>query len=215
MAHFGSQIRALRAERDWSQEELAQRCGIHPNTLRKIERTAATPNDVKKGTQIGLAHAFEMTPDQLTSLYHPVVRQHAGDPHGGIPILNSVPAGPPVDYEHMEMDNGIGADYIPRIGSGVHDPTAFAFTVIGDSMMPEFCEGDTVICSPQSDMADGTAVFVRFGSEREHTCTFKRVFDRGHDVELIPDNRRHAPMIVPKNHIVRMAKVVAKWVRYD
>ncbi|MFG0249246.1 MAG: S24 family peptidase, partial [Phycisphaeraceae bacterium JB051] len=121
----------------------------------------------------------------------------------------------PVDYEHMELDNGIGNDYISRTGSGVDDPNAFAVVVAGDSMTPEFREGDTIVCSPASNIEDGTVVFVRFSAERESTCTLKRVFDRGDEIELVADNRRHAPMIVPKEHVVRMSKVVAKWVRYD
>ena len=34
-------------------------------------------------------------------------------------------------------------------------------------------------------------------------------------VELVPDNRRHQPMIVKKEEIDRMSKAVAKWVRYE
>jgi SOS-response transcriptional repressor LexA len=215
MAHFGSRIRALRAEKGLSQEEFAQQCGLHPNTIRKVERTCAAPDEVKDATKVCLAHGLGMSLNQLEALYHPTVQQNLGDPNHGIPIINRVPAGEPVDYEHMELDNGIGNDYIPRIGSGVNDPTAFAFSVVGDSMTPEFCEGDTVVCSPSSVISDGDAVFVRFGSERDHTCTFKRVFDRGDEVELLPDNRRYTPMIVLKEQIDRMAKVVAKWVRYD
>lgn len=215
MAHFGSRIRALRAEKGLSQEEFAQQCGLHPNTLRKVERTCAAPDELKESTKVCLAHGLGFTLVQLNELYQPTVLQNIGDPNHGIPIINSVPAGEPVDYEHMELDNGIGTDYIPRIGSGVNDPTAFAFTVVGDSMTPEFQEGDTVVCSPSSNISDGDAVFVRFGSEREHTCTFKRVYDRGDEVELVPDNRRHLPMIIAKEQINRMAKVVAKWVRYD
>lgn len=215
MAHFGSRIRACRVEQGLSQEEFAQQCGLHPNTLRKVERTCASPDEVKDATRVCLAHGLGISLLQLDALYQPTIDQHIGDPNHGIPIINRVPAGKPVDYEHMELDNGIGTDYIPRIGSGVNDPTAFAFTVVGDSMTTEFCEGDTVVCSPSSVINDGDAVFIRFGSECEHTCTFKRVFDRGDEVELLPDNRRHTPMIVPKEHIVRMSKVVAKWVRYD
>jgi len=215
MAHFGSRIRALRAEKGLSQEDFARQCGLHTNTIRKVERTCAAPDEVKDATKVCLARGLGMSLDQLQAIYQPVIRQYIGDPSGGIPIINCVPAGVPVDYEHMELDSGIGSDYIPRVGSGVNDPTAFAFTVVGDSMTPEFREGDTVVCSPATVIADGHAVFVRFGSERDHTCTFKRVFDRGDEVELLPDNRRHSPMIVPKDQIDRMSKVVAKWVRYD
>jgi repressor LexA len=143
------------------------------------------------------------------------VPQQVGEPGGGIPLINRAPAGEPIDYEHMAMDNGIGTDYVQRLGSGIHDETAFAFIVVGDSMMPEFQDGDTVVCSPQSPIGDGEAVFVRFGSEMDSTGTFKRVFDRGERVELVPDNRRHQPMMVEKSLIVRMSKVVAKWVKYE
>jgi SOS-response transcriptional repressor LexA len=214
MAHFGSRIRGLRSERNWSQQDLAQRCGLHVNTIQKVERMAGEPADVKAGTMVCLAHGLGMSVAELAALYRPHVAQTPGDPRGGIPIINKAPAGPPVEYEHLELDNGIGTDYIPRVGSGVHDPTAFAFVVVGDSMSPEFRDGDVVVCSPEEPISDGQAVFVRFGPERDSTCTFKRVFDRGEEVELVPDNRRHQPMIVPKSHIVRMSRVVAKWVRY-
>ncbi len=192
MAHFGSRIRMLRAEKGLSQEDFASMCGLHPNTIRKVERTCAMPDDVKDSTKVCLAHGLGITVAQLAAFYNPVIQQQIGDPDRGIPIINSVPAGDPVDYEHMDLDNGIGSDYISRIGSGVNDPTAFAFTVVGDSMTPEFCDGDTIVCSPDSVINDGDPVFVRFASEYEHTCTFKRAFDRGDEVELIPDNRRHS-----------------------
>lgn len=216
MRHFGSLIRAMRAERGWSQDDLARRSGLHANTIRKVERTCPTPEDVQESTKVCLAHGFGLSVETLVGQYQrPVVPQQRGEPGGGIPIINRVPAGPAVDYEHMELDQGIAWDYVARIGSGIHDSTAFAFVVVGDSMLPEFQDGDTVVCSPESPIADGDPVFVRFGSERDSMCTFKRLYDRGDAVELVPDNRRYQPMIVLKEQIVRMSKVVAKWVRYD
>ncbi len=216
MNHFGSLIRSLRAERDWSQQQLADRCSLHANTIRKIERTCADPDDLRSATRAALAAGFELGESDLLALYRrPRVPQYSGEPNGGIPIINRAPAGEPVNYEDLELDQGIGADYIPRVGSGVHDHTAFAFVVVGESMALEFQDGDTVVCSPESPISDGDAVFVRFSSERDNTCTFKRIFDRGDGVELVPDNRRHHPLIVPKEQIARMSKAVAKWVRYD
>jgi SOS-response transcriptional repressor LexA len=215
MSHFGSKIRALRAERGWSQDDLAQRSHLHRNTIKKIERTAGQPEDLSEKNKYCLAGGFEISVEELVALYQPSpVQQQQGDPAGGVPIINRAPAGDPVDYEHMGLDNGVGYDYIPRIGSGVHDPTAFAFVVVGDSMSPEFQTGDTVVCSPQAVIKDGDAVFVRFTSEGDEACTFKRVYDRGEQVELSPDNRRYQPRVVMKEHIIRMSKVVAKWVVY-
>ena len=215
MSHFGSKIRAMRAERGWSQEDLASRAHLHRNTIKKLERTIASPDELSEKNRLCLASAFEMTTEQFDAQYAPPrVMQQVGDPMGGIPIINRAPAGEPVDYEHMGLDNGIGYDYLPRMGSGVHDATAFAFVVVGDSMSPEFQSGDTVVCSPQADIRDGDAVFVRFTSEHDEACTFKRVYDRGDQVELVPDNRRYQPRMVMKEHISRMSKAVAKWVTY-
>lgn len=216
MSHFGSKIRALRAERGWSQDELANRAHLHRNTIKKLERVAAEPDDISEKNLLCIASAFKMTVPELKALYQPpMVPQQMGDPGGGIPIINCAPAGNPVDYEHSGLDNGVGYDYIPRIGSGVHDPTAFAFVVVGDSMTPEFQSGDKVVCSPQASISDGDAVFVRFTSELDDACTFKRVYDRGTHVELVPDNRRYVPRLVLKDHIIRMSKAVAKWVTYS
>lgn len=215
MSHFGSKIRAMRAERGWSQEELAQRAGLHRNTVKKLERVVAQPSDLSHKNRLCLATAFGMTAEMFEAQHRPaVVAQQVGDPRGGIPIINRAPAGEPVDYEHMGLDNGVGYDYLPRMGSGVHDPTAFAFVVVGDSMSPEFQEGDTVVCSPEAAIRDGDAVFVRLTSEHDEACTFKRVYDRGDHVELLPDNRRYQPRMILKEHIIRMSKAVGKWVIY-
>jgi SOS-response transcriptional repressor LexA len=206
----------LRNERGWSQDELARRSGLHRNTIRKIERTVERPDDVKPTTMTRLAGGFDLSPEELAALHEPPsVAQRIGDPRRGIPVINRAPASEPVDYEHMGLDEGIGSDYVPRIGSGVHDPTAFAFVVVGQSMSPEFRDGDVVVCSPESEIRDGDAAFVRFSSELDETCTFKRVYDRGDEVELVPDNRAMKPFRVSKEQIVRMSRAVAKWVRYD
>lgn len=205
----------MRAERGWSQEELATRALLHRNTIKKLERTVASPEDLSDKSKLCLANAFEMTPEALDAIWRPaMVPQQKGDPAGGIPIINRAPAGEPVDYEHMSQDNGVGDDYLPRMGSGVHDPTAFAFVVVGDSMSPEFQNGDTVVCSPQAVIKDGDAVFVRLNSEKDETCTFKRVYDKGDQVELVPDNRRYHPMRFDKEQILRMSKAVGKWTCY-
>lgn len=205
----------MRAERGWSQEDLARRSLLHRNTIKKLERVVASPDDLSDKNKLCLANGFEMSVEELVKHYRPPpVPQQVGDPSGGIPIINRAPAGEPVDYEHMGLDNGIGYDYVPRMGSGVHDATAFAFVVVGDSMSPEFQTGDTVVCSPEAAIKDGDAVFVRFTSERDEACTFKRVYDQGEQVQLVPDNRRYQPLLVPKEHISRMSKAVAKWVTY-
>lgn len=40
---FGRHLRALREQRDWSQQELADRCDIAKKTVYRIETAQATP----------------------------------------------------------------------------------------------------------------------------------------------------------------------------
>lgn len=46
LVRLGQQIATARMRRDWRQQDLAQKAGIHPNTLRKVESGAP-------GTAIG------------------------------------------------------------------------------------------------------------------------------------------------------------------
>jgi transcriptional regulator with XRE-family HTH domain len=40
---FGDAVRAARKRSGWSQTELAQRCGVHLNTVSQVERGSADP----------------------------------------------------------------------------------------------------------------------------------------------------------------------------
>lgn len=58
---LGAQIRLARRERRWSQEELAERAGITPDTLSKVER-----GDLS----VGLGAAFEAAALVGVPLFH-------------------------------------------------------------------------------------------------------------------------------------------------
>jgi transcriptional regulator with XRE-family HTH domain len=59
---FGNHIRALRAARNWSQEEFADKCGINRSHMGEIERGEVKVNlrTLKK-----IARGFDMTLSQL------------------------------------------------------------------------------------------------------------------------------------------------------
>jgi|GEM_PF-5778059 len=83
-------------------------------------------------------------------------------------------------------------------------------------MLPAFAPGEVCVCSPNTPIEDGDAVYVRFGAERDSECTFKRVYDlQDGRVELRADNTNYKPLIVRKEHIVRMSYVAAKITRFD
>lgn len=67
MTHrFGAKIRARRAELDLSQDQVAERAGLHRNTVGRIEKRAVTLEDIETKELIALAHALEWTVAELS-----------------------------------------------------------------------------------------------------------------------------------------------------
>lgn len=67
---------------------------------------------------------------------------------------------------------GIADEYIWVCG--VVDPDAFAMRIVGDSMAPEYMEGDLVVFSPNLTPVSGQDCYVRLVHDDE--ATFKRVY---------------------------------------
>lgn len=119
-----------------------------------------------------------------------------------VPLINSVAAGALAEFTDLGYPAGVADEYIrsPDLG----DPDAFAARVVGDSMEPEYREGDVVIFSPARTIKDGMDCFARL--EPDHESTFKRVyFEVGEGgaelIRLQPLNARYAPRIVPREHV--------------
>lgn len=62
MPTLGDRIRGKRAERDWTQEELARRAGLNPKTIGFVEADKCDP---KHGTVARIADALTVTIDYL------------------------------------------------------------------------------------------------------------------------------------------------------
>ena len=89
-----------------------------------------------------------------------------------VPLINSVAAGYPCDFTDLGYPARVADEYV-RVPD-VRDADAFAARVVGDSMMPEYREGDIVVFSPARELKDGMDCFVRL--EPDHQSTFKRIF---------------------------------------
>jgi transcriptional regulator with XRE-family HTH domain len=89
-----------------------------------------------------------------------------------VPLINSVAAGYPAEFTDLGYPARVADEYVrsPELS----DPDAFAARVVGESMLPEYREGDIVIFSPACPVRSGMDCFVRL--ERDHESTFKRVY---------------------------------------
>jgi len=119
-----------------------------------------------------------------------------------IPLINKVTAGYPGSFTDMGYPARVADEYIRA--PDVHDPDAFAARVVGDSMEPQYREGDIVVFSPGKVVESGMDCFVRLEPDSE--TTFKRVyFERGEDgaemIRIQPMNSAYGPMIVERERV--------------
>lgn len=89
-----------------------------------------------------------------------------------IPLINSVAAGYPCEFTDLGYPARVAAEYVRSMD--VRDRDGFAARVVGDSMTPDYREGDIVVFSPARPIQSGMDCFVRL--EPDHESTFKRVF---------------------------------------
>lgn len=119
-----------------------------------------------------------------------------------VPVINKVTAGYPADFTDMGYPARIADEYIRT--PDLCDPDAFAARVVGDSMEPNYHEGDIVVFSPAREIIDGMDCFVRL--EPDHDSTFKRVYFHKDEVgnEMIriqPINNSYPPMTVRREDV--------------
>ncbi len=139
-------------------------------------------------------------------------RGGAGRP---IPIINKVAAGYPREFTDLGYPRSIADEYLACPPPGVSDPDAFAACVVGDSMEPEYVEGDVVVFSPEARITmdaarngSGGDCFVRL--ERDAETTFKRVYfeDGGRRIRLQPLNSAYPPRIVDREEVAGLYAAV-------
>lgn len=118
---------------------------------------------------------------------------------GRIPVINRVAAGYPREFTDLDYPASVADEYIAC--PDVVDPSAFAARVVGDSMAPDYLEGEIVVFSPSLPTPDGSDCFVRL--DRDNETTFKRVFfeDDGATIRLQPINPRYRPRRVQREDV--------------
>ena len=142
--------------------------------------------------------------EQTNSNVDPMIdfRAAGGGGRAGVPIINKVAAGYPAEFTDLDYPRSVADDYI--LCPDVADPDAFAARVVGDSMEPEYREGDIVIFAPSLPTPSGIDCFVRL--ERDNQTTFKRIYieEDGRTIRLQPLNRAYPPRLVDREDVSGM-----------
>lgn len=130
------------------------------------------------------------------------------DFQGRVPLISWVQAGnwsPVAD----PFQPGVADEWVEtmrRVG-----PHAFALRVVGDSMVPEFWEGETIVVDPDREPTSGSYVIAKIdgGGDGNGEATFKQFIKDGDMVFLRPINDRY-PIIDMTNKKFRIVGVVVE-----
>ncbi len=115
-----------------------------------------------------------------------------------VPIINKVSAGYPHHFTDLDYPPSVADEYIRC--PDVHDAQAFAAHIVGDSMGPNYTEGNLVIFSPNTQVRNGDDCFVRFTSD--NSTTFKRFYSaKGGKIRLQPLNDKYQAEIYDREEI--------------
>ena len=198
MNNLGQRIRARREELGLTQEQVAEQVGIKQQSYQAIES-----GSVKKPR-----HLYEISVTLkcdmawlLSGKEKDVINVEKIEIHAHqVPLISYVQAG--VWTESYELRDSTGFEYI--MTSLELSNKAFALKIKGDSMEPEFKEGDVVIIDPAIKPFPGEFVVAVNGDEE---ATFKKYRELGYDehermqFELIPLNPDYTTMSTLKQQI--------------
>lgn len=129
---------------------------------------------------------------------------------GQVPLINKVAAGYPQEFTDLGYPARVADEYVSVVD--LADPDAFAARVVGDSMEPEYRQGDVVVFSPMLDVRDGMDCFARL--EHNAQTTFKRVyFETGEDgkelIRLQPLNSAYPPRVLGREEVAGLYVAVS------
>ncbi|MGN5073424.1 LexA family protein [Aeromonas veronii] len=213
METINDRISARRRAQKMSQDELAKRIGITRVSISKWESGLNQPkgrylNDLAEALGVtvdwlltGSGDTPELAEEQPIPGYHNV-EPAVMLPGKRIPILSYVQAG---NWREMCEQATTFDGNVEYVTASVDiGPCGFGLWLRGDSMLPQFKEGDLIIVDPDEAPQPGDYVVAKNGSNE---ATFKKYRPRGIDengqevFELVPLNDDYPTMHSDRQHI--------------
>lgn len=121
-----------------------------------------------------------------------------------IPLLGFARAGKGGYFDDSGFPAGSGWDEIDV--PGVTDQNAYALEITGDSMMPVYREGDTIIVSPSATIRKGDRVVVRTADGQVMAKIMQRQTSK--TLELASFNPNHATKVLDMKDVDWIARIM-------
>lgn len=200
LSHAGiwAAIDRLAARHGLSASGLARRAGLDPTTFNRSKRIAADGRPRWPSTE-SIAKVLEVTGEHLARLV---------DADAAllqlVPRIGFAEAGAGGFFDDSGFPAGEGWDKVAFPGS--RDGNAYALTVSGDSMLPLYRPGDTIVVSPAARCEPGDRVVVRTRKGEVMVKVLKRRTAR--QIELQSLNPAHDDRVLKAADVEWVARIV-------
>lgn len=197
--YIGEIIKKYRTENNLSQRSFASRTSLSPsyiNTLEKIYNPkTGKPYSVTTDVALELANAMNMKIEDLLNIINKdqEFKINSTSNFAVVFIYGSIPAGVPMEC----IEDIIDTEEIPAemLRGGKQ---YFGLKVKGNSMEPDYLDGDTLILEKADDCESGDDAVIMVNGD---DGTFKRVFKNENGIILQPLNPEYAPMVFTNEQI--------------
>lgn len=192
---IAKRIKRYRTDRNLTQQQVADSIGVSRVAVSKWE--SGNTKDMKRANLLGMCKLFGVSLDDLLGasrrfrsnvIDEPGAYIHDLAGQASIPVISYVQAG---NWREIvdAFAPGAADEYVPSSAS--YGPATFALRVVGNSMAPDYVEGDIIIVDPDVSPRPGECVVAK--NHREE-ATFKKYRPRGRNAdgvevyELVPLN---------------------------
>lgn len=188
-----TRLRQCREQAGLSQKEVAVSLGVKAPSVSNWESGRTSPSS--KNLQM-LAKLYHVNMEYLTGL---------SDEKGiDIPVLGRIPAGIPIEA----IEDILDWEEIPKEWV-TGDKLYFALKVRGDSMSPEYLDGDIIILRKASNCDSGKDCAVMVDG---NDATFKRIRKQGTSIVLQPLNPNYNPWVYSNEEVKRLPVTILGYV---
>lgn len=200
---IGSNIRFLRTQHGYSQEDLAEKLGYKSyTTITKWESGVSEPT-LKKASEIAAFFNISVNDLCYKDLTLPLPTSVKTSKAVSINVLGHVAAGIPLEAIEEIVDTEEITEDLARTGD------FFCLRIQGDSMEPRICDGDVVIVRKQEDADSGDIVIAMVNGD-DAVC--KRLIKYTYGIGLISLNAaKYEPMMyTPEEISEKPVRIIGK-----
>jgi phage repressor protein C with HTH and peptisase S24 domain len=164
-------IREARERRDWSQKDLADRAGVSQVAIVKIESGATVQSKfLPRIAQLLGIDLADLDPSLKGVALPPDARPFVNDVRPDFRVFASAEGGPGEIIRSVEP-----VDFIPRPSHLLHVRDAYGLLVTGNSMAPEYKNGEMAIVEPSLPVVPDEVYIFYAEKDGEARATIKHL----------------------------------------